>query len=335
MTKTAPNRADHDVNFMINAKGSGGSSGCGRARSCRRRRRSPASRTPPGPRRSRAPSRPPGVPRSAQQVEQRGQLVRRAHGRAEDLQLQGEDPAQVHCGQMAGGGAGDDDPGARRGALQRVVEGGRADRLDDDVDPLGQPGAGLQRGRAERGDPLALGRRRGWWRRPACPARRASTTAAVATPPPAPWTSTASASATRPRVVSIRYAVSQAVGRQAASAKDSSAGFGTRLTRGTATRSASVPGYALGERSRSRAGRPGRRSPGRRRPRCRRVVDAGRVAAEDHRQPVGRQADAAQRPQVVVVERAGPYLARSPSRRRAVGLGRVADGERRRAGRRR
>ena len=33
------------------------------------------------------------------------------------------------------------------------------------------------------------------------------------------------------------------------------------------------------------------------------LVHAGRVAAEDHRQPVLRQPDAAQRPQVVVVER--------------------------------
>ena len=40
---------------------------------------------------------------------------------------------------------------------------------------------------------------------------------------------------------SIRYAVSQAVGRQAASSNDSDAGLGTTLARGTATRSANVP----------------------------------------------------------------------------------------------
>src|SRR5689334_783285 len=68
-------------------------------------------------------------------------------------------------------------------------------------------------------------------------------TAAVATPPPAPWTSTASPSPMRPFVVSMRYAVSQAVGRQAASAKVSSAGLGTRLAAGTVTRSATVPWY--------------------------------------------------------------------------------------------
>ncbi len=37
------------------------------------------------------------------------------------------------------------------------------------------------------------------------------------------------------------YAVSHAVGRHAASANDSSAGLGTRLYEGTATRSAKVP----------------------------------------------------------------------------------------------
>ena len=40
---------------------------------------------------------------------------------------------------------------------------------------------------------------------------------------------------------SMRYAVSHAVGRQAASSNDSEAGLGIRLRRGTATRSANVP----------------------------------------------------------------------------------------------
>ena len=73
------------------------------------------------------------------------------------------------------------------------------------------------------------------------PAARPSTIAAVATPPPAPCTRTVSPGRSSPRVKSIRYAVSHAVGRQAASAKDSEAGFGTRLRRGTATRSAIAP----------------------------------------------------------------------------------------------
>ncbi|OLB65467.1 MAG: hypothetical protein AUI10_06675 [Actinobacteria bacterium 13_2_20CM_2_72_6] len=75
------------------------------------------------------------------------------------------------------------------------------------------------------------------------PSATARTTAAVATPPPAPWTSTEPPSGSRPRTVSIRYAVSHAVGRHAASAKDSSGGLGTRLRRGTRTRSAKVPGH--------------------------------------------------------------------------------------------
>ena len=64
---------------------------------------------------------------------------------------------------------------------------------------------------------------------------------AVDTPPPAPWTSTVPPGASPDWVNSIRYAVSQAVGRQAASVHDSSGGFGTRLRRGTMTCSARVP----------------------------------------------------------------------------------------------
>ena len=73
------------------------------------------------------------------------------------------------------------------------------------------------------------------------PSATPSATAAVATPPPAPWTSTDSPSATRPFVVSIRQAVSQAVGRHAASVADRPSGSGSRFIRGTATRSANVP----------------------------------------------------------------------------------------------
>ena len=73
------------------------------------------------------------------------------------------------------------------------------------------------------------------------PAARPRTISAVATPPPAPCTRIVEPGTTAARVNSIRYAVSHAVGRQAASANDSSAGFGTRLRRGTATRSANVP----------------------------------------------------------------------------------------------
>ena len=73
------------------------------------------------------------------------------------------------------------------------------------------------------------------------PPARASAISAVATPPPAPCTSTVSPALRSPCPKSIRYAVSQAVGRQAASSKESDAGLGTTLTRGTATVSANVP----------------------------------------------------------------------------------------------
>ena len=74
------------------------------------------------------------------------------------------------------------------------------------------------------------------------PAAAPSVTAAVASPPPAPCTSTRSPGVSPPAVKSMVYAVSQAVGRQAASWNESSAGLGTRFAVGTDTRSASVPG---------------------------------------------------------------------------------------------
>ncbi len=75
-------------------------------------------------------------------------------------------------------------------------------------------------------------------RRPAAAPR---TIAAVATPPPAPWTRTLSPGRTPALVKSIRYAVSQAVGRQAASSKESSFGLGRTFQVGTVTCSAKVP----------------------------------------------------------------------------------------------
>ena len=46
------------------------------------------------------------------------------------------------------------------------------------------------------------------------------------------------------------------------------------------------------------------------------LVDPSGVAAEDHRQSVLRQPDAAQRPQIVVVERGRLHGDRGPARRR-------------------
>lgn len=73
------------------------------------------------------------------------------------------------------------------------------------------------------------------------PAALPSTMAAVATPPPAPCTSTESPGRTPALVNSIRYAVSHAVGRQAASSKESSLGLGRMFQVGTETCSAKVP----------------------------------------------------------------------------------------------
>ena len=73
------------------------------------------------------------------------------------------------------------------------------------------------------------------------PPARANAISAVDTPPPAPWMRTVSPAFRPERTKSIRYAVSQAVGRQAASSKLNDAGLGIRFERGTVTRSPNVP----------------------------------------------------------------------------------------------
>jgi hypothetical protein len=55
-------------------------------------------------------------------------------------------------------------------------------------------------------------------------------------------------------------------------------------------------------------------------------IGTGGVAAEDHRQRVGGQPDAAQRPEVVVVEGGGGHVDHDPPVR-YVRLGALADGE--------
>jgi hypothetical protein len=74
------------------------------------------------------------------------------------------------------------------------------------------------------------------------PIRRAIASAASATPPPMPWISTVSLGCSRPRLVSIRHAVRNVSGNAAASAHDWCAGRRPRLTAGTFTNSANVPG---------------------------------------------------------------------------------------------
>ena len=73
------------------------------------------------------------------------------------------------------------------------------------------------------------------------PAARAIVMHAVATPPDAPCTSTVWPGRSPDLTNSIRYAVSHAVDRHAASSKDRSAGLGTTLCLGTITYSASEP----------------------------------------------------------------------------------------------
>ncbi len=137
----------------------------------------------------------------------------------------------------------DHDRGRPARRLQRVLEGRRADRLDHHVDPFRQPRAGLERGRAERRDPLPLVRRRGWSRRPVAPSATASSTAAVATPPPAPCTSTEPPSGrpARGSAASGTRSATPSAGRPPRRTRVP-AGFGTRLRRGTAD--------PLGERAR-------------------------------------------------------------------------------------
>ena len=162
------------------------------------------------------------------------------------------------------------------------------------------------------------------------PPARARMISAVATPPPAPCTSTVSPALSPPWVKSIRYAVSQAVGRQAASSKDSEAGLGIRLRPARPPGRRRCPGGA--RRAASASGRGSRR-------RSRRVaddgvhddlvavlVDPGGVAAEDHRQRLLAQPDPAQRPQVVVVQRGRLDLDRGPPVGH-VGIGTLPDHE--------
>ena len=194
--------------------------------------------------------------------------------------------------------------------VDRVRPGGGADGLHHRVHPLRQPRPGGEGPvRAELDRPGAPGLVTGGDPDPQPGARGRARSAAVATPPPAPWTSTVSPGRAPGGVNSIRYAVSQAVGRQAASAKLSSAGLSTRLAAGTRTWLGQRAGIALGQQR--AAGVVGRVGAGEVRVVDHRVHDhlaavlgdPGRVAAQDHGQPVGGQPDAAQRPDVVVVQR--------------------------------
>src|SRR5580693_8240742 len=82
------------------------------------------------------------------------------------------------------------------------------------------------------------------------PAARPSRISAVATPPLAPCTRIVAPGSAPDLANSILYAVRYAVGRQAASSKDSAGGLGIRLRRGTARRAAKVPSWRSDSRER-------------------------------------------------------------------------------------
>ena len=264
------------------------------------------------------------------QAQQLLELGARPHGRAEHPQLQEEQPVEVGGRVGPAGGARHDERAAGPQRPHRVRPRRLADRLDDGVDAGGQPRA---RSRTPRARPSSRARARLASSRlvaqTTSPAARPSTIAAVATPPPAPCTSTRSPGLSPLCVKSIRYAVSHAVGRHAACSKDRPAGLSHEVAR--------RHDHLLGERALVALGqdaalRVERLVAGPVGVADERVHDdlaavvghARRVAAQHHRQPVGRQADALERPQVVVVERGGPHVHAHPAVRH-LGLGPLPD----------
>ena len=96
------------------------------------------------------------TPVASQNASSRCSSAAGAHGRADDAQLQEEQPVEVGAGVGAGGGARDDEGAARAQRAHRVRPGGLADRLEHRVDLAGQPGAGLEGLRARRSPAPAL-----------------------------------------------------------------------------------------------------------------------------------------------------------------------------------
>ena len=202
---------------------------------------------------------------------------------------------------------------ARLERLHRVRPGGLADGLEHAVHPFGQPRAGLERCRRA---PSSVATARFASVRPVTHTRRPaalpSAINAVATPPEAPCTSMVWPGRRPDFTNSIRYAVSHAVPMQAASANDRPAGFGSTLR----ARHDDVVGeralVLLGEQGALRVERLVADPAG---AADHRVDDdlgavlqhAGAVAAEDHRELVRLDADAAQRPQVVHVQAGGAH----------------------------
>ena len=224
--------------------------------------------------------------------------------------------------------AGHDDPAARPQRPDRVRPGRLADGLHDRVDLDRQPGAGLEDlVRAELERPGALGLVAAGRQHPQAGGPRQRDHGGGDAAAGALHQHGLAGACSSPRVKSIRYAVSQAVGRQAASSKDSDAGFGTTLRRGHGDLVGERALVALGEQRPLRveglvAGPRRVADHGVDDDLVAVLVEAGGVAAEDHRQRLLAQPDAAQRQQVVVVERRG--LDGRPSSTRRGPRGRVA-----------
>ena len=263
------------------------------------------------------------TPRRREELRQALELLARPHRRAEHGDLAEEDVRELGGRRVAGGRARDDDRAAVLDRADRVPPRRPAHGLHDRVDPRREPRARLEgelgaRGRAPAGasPPTGSSPRRADRR----PRRAGSARSRRRHPRPARARSRPARRA--PRVNSIRYAVSHAVGRQAASSNESAGGFGTRFRRGTATRSASVPGIELREEralgvERLVAVPAGARDHAVDDHLVALLVDAGGVAAEDHRQPFRGQSDPLQRPEIVVVERRRPDLDERPAFRAA------------------
>ena len=97
------------------------------------------------------------TPVSTHEVDEALELVARPHGRADDAELQEEDAREVRRRVGAAGRPGDHDRAAGAQGPQRVRPRRLAHGLDDGVDLVGQPCAGLERlVRAELDGPGAL-----------------------------------------------------------------------------------------------------------------------------------------------------------------------------------
>ena len=255
------------------------------------------------------------MPRAGHELGQSGQLVAGAHGRAEQVKLEEEHPPQVDLGQMSAGAAADDDTAAGDGALQRVVDCRCAHCLDHDIDALGQPCAGLDGRRAERGDLLPLGRapaggvypgaerlRQHHGGRGDAPARALHQHRVPGLHPALAHQHLVSSQPGGRQAGRLDEGHRRGLGHEIAGRHPDDVGEGARVQLGQQgplrVERLVAAGRVADDRSHDDLGAIG--------------SDAGRVAAEHHGQLAIGEADPAQRPQVVVVQRARAHLDADP-----------------------